>query len=420
MKQVAGLISTYSSDEFGICSALYELGGMVVMHDASGCNSTYTTHDEPRWYEMDSMIFISAISEMEAIMGDDDKLIGDLVETAGELHPNFIAVVGAPIPYMIGTDLEAIAAVTERQTGIPCFGFPANGMQNYTKGISMALEKIVERFCIREIPRTKNVSINIIGATPLDFSLDGSVDSMKAWIREEGMEMGACFAMGSTLEEIEKVGQAHVNLVVSYGGLAAAKKLKELFGTPYVVGAPLGKAFANHLGVVVKKTAKTGECAVGYKEMDLEEAYLTASDARTETGCVSGMEDLSESRKKDREEADTDTSVSLAIIGESVYSASLAAAIWMECKIPARVFCPLDTEPELLRKGDLLTPEEDDLLEHLKEAEGVIADPMYRPVCSKNKKFYPLPHEAFSGRIYDAVNPDLVNRELRKVEVRKC
>ena len=76
MKQVAGLISTYSSDEFGICSALYELGGMVVMHDASGCNSTYTTHDEPRWYEMDSMIYISAISEMEAITHIFDELNG--------------------------------------------------------------------------------------------------------------------------------------------------------------------------------------------------------------------------------------------------------------------------------------------------------------------------------------------------------
>ena len=108
MRQVAGLISTYSSDEFGICSALYELGGMVVMHDASGCNSTYTTHDEPRWYDIDSMIFISAISEMEAIMGDDEKLIRDILTTAEKLHPEFIAIVGAPIPYMIGTDLEAI------------------------------------------------------------------------------------------------------------------------------------------------------------------------------------------------------------------------------------------------------------------------------------------------------------------------
>ena len=130
MKQVSGLISTYSSDEFGICSALFELGGMVVMHDASGCNSTYTTHDEPRWYDTDSMIFISAISESEAIMGDDEKFIGDLVETAGELRPEFIALVGAPIPYMIGTDLDAIAAVVSRETGIPCLGFPANGMHH--------------------------------------------------------------------------------------------------------------------------------------------------------------------------------------------------------------------------------------------------------------------------------------------------
>ncbi len=42
---------------------------MTVMHDASGCNSTYTTHDEPRWYSMDSMVYISALSELEAVMG---------------------------------------------------------------------------------------------------------------------------------------------------------------------------------------------------------------------------------------------------------------------------------------------------------------------------------------------------------------
>ena len=43
------------------------------MHDASGCNSTYNTHDEPRWYDFDSMVYISGLSEMEAIMGDFDE-----------------------------------------------------------------------------------------------------------------------------------------------------------------------------------------------------------------------------------------------------------------------------------------------------------------------------------------------------------
>ena len=108
MKQTARIISTYSADVFGVCSALYELGGMCVMHDASGCNSTYSTHDEPRWYDIDSMVYISALSEMEALMGDDEKLIGDCARTAKELHPAFVAVAGTPIPMMTGVDFAAV------------------------------------------------------------------------------------------------------------------------------------------------------------------------------------------------------------------------------------------------------------------------------------------------------------------------
>ena len=49
------------------------LGGMTVMHDPSGCNSTYNTHDEIRWYEQDSMIYISGLTEIDAVMGNDEK-----------------------------------------------------------------------------------------------------------------------------------------------------------------------------------------------------------------------------------------------------------------------------------------------------------------------------------------------------------
>ncbi len=381
MKQVAGLISTYSSDEFGICSALYELGGMVVMHDASGCNSTYTTHDEPRWYEMDSMIYISAISEMEAIMGDDEKLIRDITETAQEMNPAFVAITGAPIPYMTGTDLPAIAAVVEQETGIPSFGFAANGMHDYLSGISMALEAIVDRFCIRDIPKTERMSVNIIGATPLDFSLNKSTDSMIQWLQEQDMEPGACLSMGTTLEEIKKAGQAHVNLAVSYGGLAAAKTLNRIFGTPYVIGVPVGKTFAAHLADQLRQTAADQKNRIGYQE----------------TGLPSR----------------TSGSQTLAVIGESIYSASLAAAIGQETGIPVHVLCPLETEKALLRECDLETPEEDDLIQHLPQYTGLIADPLYRPLWEGRENFYPLPHEAFSGRIYDAVNPNLINRRLR-------
>jgi nitrogenase molybdenum-iron protein alpha/beta subunit len=146
MKQTARIISTYSADVMGVCSALFELGGMTVMHDASGCNSTYTTHDEPRWYDMDSMVYISGISEMEAIMGDDEKLISDIVDAAEVLKPAFIAIAGTPIPTMTGFDFEAVAEVIEQRTGIPSFGFATTGMNTYIHGASMALAGTARRF----------------------------------------------------------------------------------------------------------------------------------------------------------------------------------------------------------------------------------------------------------------------------------
>ena len=57
MRQSYRMIPIYTADVSGVCSALYELGGMTVMHDPSGCNSTYNTHDEIRWYDQDSLIF---------------------------------------------------------------------------------------------------------------------------------------------------------------------------------------------------------------------------------------------------------------------------------------------------------------------------------------------------------------------------
>ncbi|MEG1869507.1 MAG: nitrogenase component 1, partial [Oscillospiraceae bacterium] len=127
VKQISKFLCTYSADVFGVCSALYELGGLVIMHDASGCNSTYTTHDEPRWYTMESLVYVSALTETEAIMGDDNKLIKDIIAVADEMSPRFIAIAGTPIPMMMGTDFTGIAHIIEKRTGIPTFGFETNG-----------------------------------------------------------------------------------------------------------------------------------------------------------------------------------------------------------------------------------------------------------------------------------------------------
>ena len=375
MKQTARIISTYAADVSGVCSALYELGGMTVMHDASGCNSTYNTHDEPRWYDMDSMVYISALSEMEAVMGDDRKLVDDIVSVAKELHPGFIAVAGTPIPMVIGTDFEAVAAMIEKESGIPTMGFPTNGMHSYLRGASMAFAGLARRVCLGETEKTGSLSANILGLTPLDFSVNGSAQDIKALLEQNGIEVVSSWAMGSSLEELQRAGAAHVNLVVSHAGLETAKLLKERFGTPYVAGVPVGREFSSLVVQTLRSAAKTGENAVAYP-------------------------------KKARGHFDG------VIIGESVMAHSLAAAAALERAKNLRVLCPLEAEKELLGADSLHIHDETDIAECLAGERLIVADPLYKPICPKDAVFVPLAHEAFSGRIFRRDIPDLIGREL--------
>lgn len=360
MKQTATIISTYAADISGICSAMYELGGMTVMHDASGCNSTYTTHDEPRWYDMDSLVFISGLSETEAILGDDDKLIHDVIETAKELRPRFITIGGTPIPAMIGTDFEALAYRIEQETGIMTFGLNTDGMHSYIAGISKAYAALANRVC-KETKKTNKLSINILGATPLDFSVNGTVESIVRVIEEAGIEVHAVWAMNTEYEKIETAAAAHVNLVVSSAGLSAAKILEGKFGIPYIVGTPCGSIFSRKIIEAIKEAAQTG------KSQNLLGSY---PDAKT------------------------------VIIGEAVTAASLATALYEELHSGAKVLCGVETQNELLADGRIEAKDEAELLPWLEDAELIIADPMYRPICPSNVRFVDLPHEAFSGRIY--------------------
>jgi len=376
MKQVASIISTYSADAFGVSSALFELGGMVVMHDPSGCNSTYTTHDEPRWYNMDSMIYISGLTEIDAVMGNDEKLICDITAAARDLSPRFIAIAGTPIPMMTGFDFDAVASVIEQETGIPTFGFSTNSMNSYVAGASMAFEALARRI-VREPAAASSeggpVPVNILGLTPLDFSMNGSDASMIRLLETQDFRVVSTWSMNCTLDDIARAAEAKVNLVVSYSGLATARELKRRFGTPFVVGVPIGPALQQRVIADLQQALRTGTDQIVYQDKEI----------------AAGPD--------------------ITIVGESVYSKSLAAAITTDIGRPARIICPVDTEAAVLTAADALAEDETDIIPYLQEASVVIADPLYKPIVPADKTFIPLPHEGFSGRCYEKDIPNLID-----------
>ena len=386
MKQTARILSTYSADTFGVCSPLYELGGMVVIHDPSGCNSTYTTHDEPRWFSEPSQIFVSAMTEQDAILGNDAKLIADIEAAAKELQPRFICLIPSQIAHMIATDCRAICRILEKKTGIPAFTLPTNSMHYYERGIYFALQKLAD-FACQSLPdasaapepavprwlsaksldrflRDKSPSplhVNVLGATPLDFALNGSIDSIRHWLEARGCRVTSCWAMGSDLDAILASHRADLNLVVSYGGLGAARILRERAGIPYLVGLPFPQLQPIDTPSNAPSNALAGRPAY--------------------------------------------------IIGETVFVGSLARALEAALGLPRSAITaivPMETDSELLQPGTLCLTDECELIPRLHEAGLIIADPLYEPICPPSAAFVPLPHIAFSGRLYENDIPNLI------------
>ena len=401
MRQSYRIIPIYTADVSGVCSALYELGGMTVMHDPSGCNSTYNTHDEIRWYDQDSLIFISGLTEIDAIMGNDRKFIDDIEHAARELRPKFIALAGSPIPFMNGTDFPAIARVIEAETGIPTFSVPTNGMHDYVYGAGIALEEIAKRFTgkteiendtqkqtsadkiaeteraddsrfpdsvVNVNPKKKEKrsgrSVNLLGVTPLDFGPQKNVEIMKENLHNYGWNVLSAWAMGDTLETLQQAGTADVNLVVSAVGLRAAKVLQEKFGTPYVIGTP-NEWLAETISEALEEAAE--------QQTDRKIVYL---------------------QNRMQKEAE------ITLIGDPVTMGSLAAGIEKKYGHSVCVFCPLKECENLVGEKDAIVLGEEAMEEALRDAKIIVADPLYKPICPAKCAFYELPHVAFSGRLW--------------------
>lgn len=410
MKQVASILSTYSADTFGVCSAFFELGGMIVIHDPSGCNSTYTTHDEPRWYDHDSLIYVSAMTERDAVLGDDHRLIEEIVTAARQQQPRFICLIPSQIAHLIGTDCRAICRIIEKKTGIPAFTLPTNSMHYYERGIYLALEHLADwalgkgaaspsgRNLLPKPARkagTVNRRINLLGLSPLDYGAATAPASAAKWLAQNGFTLEACWAMGSSLEEIAgSASNADCSLVMSYGGLGAARLLYEKAGIPYVCGAPLGAA-----GEVLSAALKTCRAPL--------------SDALwPQSGDKPGIQKKQEA-----------SSAPCYIIGETVFAQSLAHALAQATGRAFTAIVPVETDGEILASSTLLLCDEDELRSRLRDARLVIADPLYAPIVPATCHFIALPHRGFSGRTYERQLPDLMDADMYHdflQEVRSC
>lgn len=260
MSRLCIYLPPFASDYSGVCSALFDLDCMSVINDAACCTSHYVFYDEPRWNEHVRPFFSTALRNIDAILGNDDKIVAGICEAARGISTEMIAVVGTPVPAISGMDMEGIPSEIEFRTGKPSFGFNTTGFSYYDKGIVQAGKVLIDRFA--EPAKTVKGRVNIVGMTPLDFGTNGNDESLIKLLESAGWQIGCRFFMGLTLSELHSCASAELNLAVSSAGLSLAKYLKRKFGTPYVTGLPMGKEHAKSWLLSLRKRGAQKKDAV--------------------------------------------------------------------------------------------------------------------------------------------------------------
>jgi nitrogenase molybdenum-cofactor synthesis protein NifE len=367
MEQLSIYLPPFAGDYSGVCSALYDLDCVIIIDDASCCTRNYVGYDEPRWTIQKKPAFSSRLRTMDAVLGDDEKLIRQTIEAAQKYHPEFIAVLGTPVPAVIGKDMNGIAREIEERSGYPALGFDTTGFSYYNKGVSSAFVRLLKRFAAPA--KTIANGVNILGLTPLDFSANDNGKILSNYLEENGFKVICSFLMNADLGHVRRSAAASLNLVVSQSGWLAAEYMKERFGIPYVAANPVGKLHARAVISAVRQTMDDKVCRI-----------------------INGTP------------AEVGSSPGVLIVGDQIMANSLRAAMRLNgCGKNIAVASFFAIEPELAEPGDAFIRNEEELIVILRSGrfDMMVADPLISGIPDTAAlKYWSIPHPAVSGPLY--------------------
>lgn len=375
MKGLFRYIPPMSSDYAGVCSVLYELGGMVIIHNPSGCVRTYSYIDEPRWFDKQSLIFSSGLCDNDVIFGTGDTLVGQIIALWQNVKSPFIALVGTPIPALIGTDLEEISRKIMDRIPVPVFFYHTTGFGSYTEGVSEAFLSLARHFLSHSIVKVPS-SINIVGSTPLDCGSSCYIDAIHQLFERAGIQIIADWSMNGNLEHIGRSTSALANIVISHTGLPLAEYMEEEYGIPYLAVVPVGHYITSYMIEWVS---------------NLREGICHAEG-------ILSREKQNPSLHPDRiliiAEPVLCYSIKQCLVHDGGYTDVVSASL---NSIPGNQCLPgLASDYQIQTENDLVR-----LLNH-ERFEVIIGDPLYERCLPSRKmvNYIPLPHVALSGHIF--------------------
>ena len=230
------------SDRMGIIWSLLAVQGAIVLeYGPAG-----TTHYSMGLYgglglRFQNRIFTTHMSEDDVVMGDVTRLEDAIVELDKSYAPKVIFVVASSVTAVIGTDIKGVCRYMQNEVKAKLVAFEQGGFRgDYSIGLAETYKLLVRNLPEKDVAQEAGV-YNIIGASAWRYRMASDIWEVKSLLDEAlGLSCNACLCYDTSVEELEDMGLAQVNIVLGNEGLAAAKYLQEKFGTPYVYAVPFG------------------------------------------------------------------------------------------------------------------------------------------------------------------------------------
>ena len=230
------------SDRMGIIWSLLAVQGAIVLeYGPAG-----TTHYSMGLYgglglRFQNRLFTTHMSEDDVVMGDVTRLEDAIVELDKSYAPKVIFVVASSVTAVIGTDIKGVCRYMQNEVKAKLVAFEQGGFRgDYSIGLAETYKLLVRNLPKKDVAQEAGV-YNIIGASMWRYRMESDIWEIKSLLSEAlGLSCNACLCCDTSVEELEDMGLAQVNIVLGNEGLAAAKYLQEKFGTPYVYAVPYG------------------------------------------------------------------------------------------------------------------------------------------------------------------------------------
>jgi len=235
-----GAIQTITQIQ-GVVPILHTTPGCGLQHDiAKKVGSAFAAYVQG--YEIPS----SNVYEKQIIFGGTSRLREQIKNTVKVMKGDLYVTLSGCESEMVGDDsismTQEIVDQGEKAINYRAPGFKGDQYIGYEGIVSTLIDKLPSVYeNVEEESSDNRIKVNILGIIPVqDIYWQGNLDEIQRVLQSLGIKVNKLLGYKQSIDNWRRMNTANLNVVVSKWGIEAAKKLKKLYHTPYIVVDNLG------------------------------------------------------------------------------------------------------------------------------------------------------------------------------------